>query len=94
MSFYIYDSNGYVGDLASNKGLNDLAEYIEKHPDADELGKLIKEGYVLKTEQLMEELKLLSAPKDSDIQDSLNNLKTLIEKSSDVIIITNEPGGE
>jgi hypothetical protein len=92
MSFCIYDSNGYVGDLASNRGLDGLAMYIEKHPDADELGKLFKEGFILKTEHLLEEIKMIGAPKYPDIRATLNNLKTLIEKSTEIIIITCEAG--
>ena len=92
MSFCIYDVNGYVGDLATNTGVYDLAVYLEKHPDMDDLGRLFKEGFALKTESLMEEIKLVGVPKDSDVRTTLNNLKTLIEKSTDVIIITCEAG--
>lgn len=93
MSFYIYDINGYVGDLASNKGLDDLAIYIKKHPDMDDLERLMKDGTILKTDALMEELKSAGVPKDPDIRDTFNNLKTLIEKAADVIIITMNPEG-
>lgn len=92
MSFCIYDSLGYVGDLATNKGLYDLSEYMAQHPDTDDLEKLFKEGTILKTEHLLEEIKMLGSPKDPDIRATLNNLKTLIEKSTDVIIITCEAG--
>lgn len=92
MGYYIYDSNGYVGDLASNKGLSDLAKFIEKCPDMEELNSLFTDGNILKTDHLLEELKLLGTPKDTDIRGTLNNLKTLIEKSSDIVIITQEPG--
>jgi hypothetical protein len=88
MSFYIYDSKGYVGDLASNKGLNDLAIYIRKHPDTEELEKLFEEGSILKTDHLMKELSWLGTPKNQDIADTLSNLISLIEKAEDVIIIT------
>lgn len=92
MSYYLYDSKGYVGDVASNKGMDDLAKYLTKHPDADDLEKLVKEGTVLKTDHLIEEINLLGSPKDPDIKDTLDNLKVLINKASDVIIITQEPG--
>ena len=28
MSYYLYDSNGYVGDLASNSGLKALRKFV------------------------------------------------------------------
>jgi ribonuclease D len=90
MGFYIYDSNGYVGDLASNKGLDDLSVFIRKYSDGDELNSLFENGHVLKTEHLLEEIKRIGIPKDPDIRDTLKNLKTLIKKSSDVVIITQE----
>ena len=90
MSYYIYDSNGYVGDLASNKGLNDLVDFIEKYPDVEELNSLFTNGSVLKTERLLEEIKRIGVPKNSDVRETLNNLKFMIGKSSDVIIITQE----
>jgi len=88
MSFYLYDSNGYIGDVASNRGLDDLAIYIRQHPDTEELEKLFDDGSVLKTDHLLEELELLGTPKNQDIADTLSNLQVLIEKAEDVIIIT------
>lgn len=92
MSYYMYDSLGYVGDVASNKGMDDLVKYLTKHPDVDDLEKLVKEGTILKTDHLVEEINLLGIPKDQDIKDTLDNLKVLINKAKDVIIITQEPG--
>ena len=64
MGFYIYDSNGYVGDLASNKGLVDLSVFIRKYSDGDELNSLFENGHVLKTEHLLEEIKRIGIPKE------------------------------
>ncbi|MDD5053429.1 MAG: hypothetical protein PHO27_11910 [Sulfuricurvum sp.] len=88
MSFYLYDSNGYVGDVASNKGLSDLAAYIRKHPDTEELEKLFEEGTILKTDHLMEELQLLGTPRNRSVAETLSNLIDLITEAEDVLIIT------
>ena len=90
MGYCVYDVDGYVGDLASNKGLSDLAEYIKKHPDLDELETLFEKGSILKNDDLLKELDLVGIPKDEDIAETLSNLKELAKKASHIVILTQE----
>ena len=93
MSYMIYDVNGYVGDLASNKGYSDLVQFITVL-DNEVLGELINNGCADITELLVEQVKNIPATKFFDINDTVENLKTLIDKCEDVIIITDGVGVE
>jgi hypothetical protein len=85
MSYCIYDVNGYVGDLASNKGLNDLWTFLEGKGKQIDL--LIKDGTVNVSKELIKELAKLSAT-EASIAITLDNLRTLVKKCKDVIIVT------
>lgn len=88
MSYYIYDTNGYVGDLASGGGLSDLKKYIQSIETTDIVNKLIDNGYVPKTDELLSDLNKITKPKDSDILDTLNNLISLSRRCDEIVIIT------
>jgi hypothetical protein len=85
MSYCIYDVNGYVGDLASNKGLDDLWTFLEGKGKQIDL--LIKDGTVNVSKELLKELAKLSAT-EASIAITLDNLRTLVKKCQDVVIVT------
>jgi hypothetical protein len=85
MSYYIYDVNGYVGDLASNKGLNDLWTFLEGKGKKIDI--LIKDGTVDVSDELIKELAKLSVTKPS-VASTLDNLRTLVKKCQDIVIVT------
>jgi len=80
MSYCIYDSSGYVGDLASTSGLKELMDYLSSYGGAN-LKELAENGCVETSDELTAELKQL--PDDP----FFNNFKELVEKSKDIVII-------
>ena len=78
MSYFIYDSNGYVGDLCSNNGLNELKQSVgKKLPD------LFGDGYV----EITDKFKSLLDKIDSSDK-TVKNLISLAKKCKDIVIIT------
>jgi hypothetical protein len=87
MSYYLYDSCGYVGDLASISGLSALMDYFDEHGGKN-LRRLSEKGTVKISKALINELQALADPSDRDIKATLDNFKILVRKSKDIIIIT------
>jgi N-methylhydantoinase B/oxoprolinase/acetone carboxylase alpha subunit len=87
MTWYLYDSNGYVGDLASISGLEDLQEFIEQYGE-EKLIRLFEEGWTRTGTVLTEAIEKLPAAKDKALNDTLENFKALVAKSQDIVIIT------
>ena len=85
MSYCIYDVNGYVGDLASNQGLDDLWTFLEGKSKQIDL--LIKDGTVNVSKELIKELAKVSAT-EAGIATTLDNLRTLVKKCQDVVIVS------
>ena len=93
MSFFIADVNGYVGDLATNTGLNDLADHLLTL-DNPPLKRLIVQGWI--------PVDLLAGAFDAitlhgsnqEVNDTLANLRALVEKCDEVVIISNGFGAE
>lgn len=87
MGFYLYDVNGYVGDVASNQGLRLLMEFLDKFGN-EELRSLSKKGYTDNPKEASEALtKLIS--EDGDIQATIDNLSMLLARSEEIGIISN-----
>ena len=83
MSYYLYDVNGYVGNLASNNGLVELKEVIPEGPLTD----LFDSGFVEITPEVIESVKNLP----EGIPD---NFKKLALECEEIIIITDGVGIE
>lgn len=88
MGYYLYDVNGYVGNLATNTGLEELATFIEG-TDKSSVKELFRTGSVDTSDMLYKEVNEL--PTGSKVVD---NFKLLVGKCKDVIIITDGVGIE
>ena len=77
MSYAVYDEKGYVGDLCSNNGLNELKTAAKDTV----LAPLFENGSMELDEQVKKDIALIDVP-------VLDNLKELITKSETVAIIT------
>lgn len=77
MSYAVYDEKGYVGDLCSNNGLNELKTAAKDTV----LAPLFENGSMELDEQVKKDIALIDVP-------VLDNLKELISKSETVAIIT------
>jgi hypothetical protein len=87
MGYYLYDGNGYVGDLASNQGMNDLAAFIDQYA-GEWLQHFIVEGWVPISADLIADAAALPVPDDPAVQETVNNLKEMLGRCVDVAIIS------
>ncbi len=101
MGFYLYDANGYVGDIASNNGLVMMSDYVLSSTDSKPVKELFEDGCTPVTKELIADLKAILCP-DKSIMDSILNLADLLGKCDTIAIISdgmtadseNTPEGE
>jgi hypothetical protein len=77
MGYYLYDANGYVGDLASNHGLELMSAYATRITKEPQVKQFFEEGEAPVTKKLIAGLKALNCP-DKDIADTIDNLVNLL----------------
>jgi hypothetical protein len=87
MSYQLYDENGFVADLATTKGLNDMLAYL-RGLDIPGLNKLIQEGWDLIPEAILEELEEYVDPPAGEIKDTLDILKKNLKKCVGIVIFS------
>lgn len=83
MSYCMYDSFGYIGDIASNSGLKELFTTI-RNSNVTSLSSLIENGYVYASDSIIADIEKL--PSESD---TIQNFILQAKKCKDVIIINN-----
>lgn len=59
MGYYLYDQHGYVGNLASNHGLQLISEYVRKASKVPLVKKFFEEGQAPVVEDLITGLRNL-----------------------------------
>jgi hypothetical protein len=84
MSYVVCDISGYVGDLASNGGLDDLWKYLSGRGVDD----LIDDGTVDLSEDFLTRLKAIPDPPDEDVRSTLENLRRLVEECEHILIVS------
>ncbi|MFZ2655547.1 MAG: hypothetical protein WAX69_11515 [Victivallales bacterium] len=92
MSYFLADVNGYVGELASNRGLMDMTSHIEKHKKLKKLNKFINNGETEDMKGVLKDLKMLPSSGDPNIDITIKELKSLLRKASEIAIITDGVG--
>lgn len=83
MGFYVYDANGYVGDAGTNTGWVSLCDYLVKsdNPVARNLAEF---GW-----SEVGDIDDINPPSYSEtVAATLANLKVMVKKCSDVVIIS------
>jgi len=88
MTLYIYDQNGYVGDLASQNGYNEMVSFI-----ADKVPQLFDDGYHDNPAEVVKALEGVSSS-NQDINATIDNLRELAKKCKGSILITDGVGIE
>ncbi len=93
MSYYLYDSGGYVGDVASIGGWLDFRQATESaQPEAATL-EFIEKGLTERIGQLARELKRLRLT-DRSAESVGAGLVALLPRCRDIAILTDGVGGE
>jgi len=85
MSYAVYDANGYVGDMASGGGLKELREHAVT-TDNEALKTFVDDGYA-DPDTLAKAITLPVG--ESELGDTLKNLKELAGKCELIMIISN-----
>lgn len=86
MGFYLYDEEGYVDDLGTTKGVNDLLTYL-RGLNISGLKKFIEQGWDLVPEALAEELEEVNPPA-GEVKDTLEILKGNLYRCRGIAIIS------
>ena len=86
MSYCLYDSEGYVADLATITGLRNLRKEVD-NAGSPQLRILLNSGTVDVSEELMNEIDAIEA-EDPETKKTISDLKELAGKCKDVLIIT------
>lgn len=86
MSYQVYDENGYVGDFATTKGLNDFMKWLLSIDD-EEIIVFAEESLSVYPEALMEALASQDPPL-GDIEKTYANFLELLPKCKGVVIIS------
>lgn len=87
MSYSVYDSRGYIGDLASNTGLAMLRDHVESR-GGPLLNRMFEAGHIRQSEALATELTALPDSPHGSVNSTIANLRALAGKCEDIIIIT------
>jgi len=93
MGYYLYDARGYVGDLASTYGLEQVATYVESACQVPAVRKLFDEGESPVTEDLVAGLRCLH-PDDVEVARTIDNLLQLLTRCDSIAIISDGVGVE
>lgn len=86
MTYCLFDSKGFLGDLASIHGLYELREFLS--PRNAIFREFFDKGYTIEIAQFLEALSDITS-EDDTINETILNLKGLLEKCRDIAIISN-----
>ena len=86
MTYYLFDSKGFVGDLASIHGLFEMREFLCETDSA--FSEFFDLGYTLDIARLWVMLSVTESD-DEIIDDTIVNLRDLLKKCKDIAIISN-----
>jgi hypothetical protein len=86
MGWYIFDSNGYVGDLASNRGLIEMRENLSGKSGV--IDDFFENGCSEELKTLATELQNVKLPRNKDIAETITNLASLVGKCDTIAIIS------
>lgn len=86
MSYQVYDENGYVGDFATTKGLDDFMKWLQSTED-DDLIDFAENAIYIVPEALAETLVQYQPPL-GDIRKTYDNFLELLPKCEGIVMIS------
>ncbi len=86
MGYYLYDEDGYVADVGTTKGLDDMFTYL-RGLDLPGLDAFIENGWDLVPEALAEELEVLDPPA-GEVKDTIDDLVVNLRKCKGMAIVS------
>ncbi len=96
MSYFLADVNGFKGDLATNTGYDDLANWLESSK-LDLSKEFVEQGYTEFPKELVMEIDLYIDQSteywlNPELKNTVDNFKEMLLDSKDVAIISNGEG--
>ena len=88
MSYQLYDENGYVADLASNRGFMDMVSRVGTLDSAPALKEFFSQGYTSQAEEVAKEVEMVIPLVQGDVQETLRGLLQGLQQVQDIAIIT------
>ena len=83
MGFCLYDVNGYVGDVGTAQGWDDLCAYLAT--SGSKMGReLARRGFTVAGNDLFD----LEPPQQEDVRSTFENLRELAKKCSELLIVS------
>jgi hypothetical protein len=86
MSYYVYDENGYVGDFATTKGLDDFMKWCETIEDI-EVREFAENASHIHPEALHESFEVYDPP-EGDIKKTYDNFLSILPKCKGIVIVS------
>jgi len=93
MGYSLYDQHGYVGDLASNHGLQLISEYVRKTSKVPSVKKFFEERQAPVVEDLITGLRNLH-PENIGMAQTINHLLELLARCDSIATISDGVGIE
>jgi ribonuclease J len=87
MGYCLYDSSGYVGELASNHSLSAMSNYILSVTSSEFIKQFLKKGFSPVTKSLIDDFNAINCT-DKNIAITIENLIFLLEKCNEIAIIS------
>lgn len=84
MSYFIFDSNGYVGFLSNQNGLNALSDFLS--PTSKICEQFFNDGCTEDLKGLKKALDNVTAI-DQALHEMIEDLRMMVDQSEDVVII-------
>lgn len=92
MSYYAYDSNGYLGDVASGTGWQEFCEWAQNQ--SGPVATFVEHGSTDDPVALADALDELVVVGDADTEGIRKNLVTIAERANGVLIVSDGVGQE
>lgn len=86
MSYQVYDENGYVGDFATTKGMDDFMKWLSSTGD-DDLEIFAETSIHIYPMAIKESLAAYDPPL-GDIQETYDNFMELLPKCQGIVMIS------
>jgi len=87
MSYYLFDSRGYVSDGPSIQGWEDFVDWIASETDMDAVDQFIKDGSVEALDEFIGELGTVNAP--GSVERTRRIVLAAARRAQDILILSN-----
>ena len=90
MSFFLASENGFVSDVATAQGWNDVIDFVDEHlPAASPLSDFCNTGVTTNIQGVVGDIvKILPSVNDKAVRSILQELKTNLAKVKEIAIIS------